>query len=316
MLKRKAEQFFRLNSHMETILITGGSGIIGSELIEELKKKGYSIRILSRSKKSIAGVEVFTWDISSDKIEDAALEGVDHIIHLAGASVSEGRWTRSRKNQIEDSRIKAIDLLKTSLGTRKIKSFISASGVSIYGTVTSDQIFKEDDAIKLAEDDYLGAVSKSWEKAANIFSSNAERVVTVRTPVVLSRSGGALEKMLKPINMGVGSALGNGKQYMPWVHIDDLVKAYLLIIEKSEISGAINVVSPHHVTNVEFVRAIASVVGKKIWAPKVPAFLLRLMFGQMASIILKGSRVSGEKIKKSGFVYSHSSLEQSLQDLL
>ena len=242
--------------------------------------------------------------------------GVDHVIHLSGASVSEGRWTVARKKQIEDSRIKAIKLLKENLGAGKVKSFISASGVSIYGTVTSDQIFKEDDTVKLAEDDYLGQVSESWENAAENFKPNAERVVTVRTPVVLSRNGGALEKMVKPVKMGIGSALGSGKQYMPWVHIDDLVRAYILIIEKAEISGAFNIVSPEHVTNDGFIESIGKAVGKRIWAPKVPAFLLKLMFGQMANIILKGSRVSGEKITSTGFSYEHTSLEESLNDLL
>ncbi|MBD3638349.1 MAG: TIGR01777 family protein [Crocinitomicaceae bacterium] len=302
---------------METILITGGSGMIGSALIPKLLEMGYRVRVLSRSKQPIEGVEVFTWDVDQETIETGALAGVDHIIHLAGYDVSSGRWTNKRKQLIYDSRIKSIHVLRKHLNNQKINAFISASGVSIYGTVTTEKIFTEDDVPESYDDnDFLAKVSKDWEAAADLFSANADRVVKVRTPVVLSRSGGALERIAKPVKMGVGVALGSGKQYVPWVHIDDLVQFYIKSIADKKFEGPYNVVAPDHVTNNQLTQAIAHALNKKIWLPNAPSFVLKLMFGQMANIVLKGSRVSSEKLLRTGFEFDHSELNESVKNLM
>lgn len=301
---------------MATILITGGSGIIGSALIPQLTKKGHVVRVLSRTKSAISGAHVFSWDIDQELIEEGALENVDHIIHLSGYNVSEGRWTKRRKKQIEDSRIKAVAILKKHLKDHKLKSFISASGVSYYGTVTSDKIFTEDHLVKFKNTDYLAWVSHQWEHAAHQFAESADRIVILRTPVVLSYHGGALEKIAAPIKKGFGAVLGSGKQWMPWVHINDLVQAYSLAIENTEMKGVFNISAPEHTSNREFTHACARTLNKKIWLPPVPGFLLKLYFGAMAKIVLEGSRVSGEKITSPGFDYEFKELRSALSDLL
>jgi uncharacterized protein len=300
---------------MDTILITGGTGLIGSALTPELLKKGYKIHFLSRSKKSIPNIKIFTWDIENDYIEDGAMNGVDHIIHLAGHGVSEGKWTKKQKKLIEDSRIRSISILLKHVGEKRLKTFISASGVSIYGTQTSHEIFTEKDSPTISSEDYLGLVSQKWEKAASLFQAKAARVICLRTPVVLSYSGGALAKIATPIKKGIGSPLGKGNQFMPWVHIKDLVSAYILAIENTSMEGAVNIVAAEHVTNKEFMLRLGIVLGKKIRLPNVPSFLLKLIFGQMSNIILKGSRVSGEKIKQFGFVYEFQELSKAFKDI-
>jgi len=298
---------------MESILITGGSGIIGREIISKIDKSKFEVRVLSRSKKNIDGCKVFGWDVDQDFIEDSALENLDHIIHLAGSNVSAGRWTNSRKKEILDSRIKSIELINSKL-KKPLKTFISASGSSYYGTKTVEQIFSEEDEIQLAASDFLGDVTHKWEAAALKVKSN--RTVILRTPVVLSRTGGALEKLIKPIKGGIGSSLGDGQQWMPWVHVDDLTNAYLLAIENDSMTGAYNVCATEHATNLDFTKAIATNLNKNLWAPKVPSFVLKAMFGQMSDIILKGSRVSGKKIKSTGYHYKFITLDEALKDLL
>ncbi|MEX1003681.1 MAG: TIGR01777 family oxidoreductase [Crocinitomicaceae bacterium] len=300
---------------MTTILITGGSGTVGTSLIQQLRKKDVALRILSRSKEEIPAATVFTWDVNEGQLEEGALDNVDHIIHLAGANVSQ-RWTAVQRKKIRDSRIKSADLLFEKLGDRKLKSFISASGISIYGTRTSEHIFTESDSPDYYDNDFLAQVSVDWEKAADQFTSRAERVVKIRTPIVLSRTEGALEKMAKPIKMGLGAPLGSGKQYTPWVHIDDLCKAYIKAVEDEQMNGIYNVVAPEHLTNKQLTQAIARVLNKKLWLPNVPAFMLKLIYGKMAEIVLKGSRASGEKITDLGFEYDYKVVEQALKDLL
>ena len=300
---------------MPKILITGGSGMIGQHLIPKLLSKGYEINVLSRSKKDLDGCEVFVWDVDKGYVEDGALEGVDHIVHLAGYNVSEGRWTQKRRNLIYNSRIKSLRLLIDLIEGRSIKSVISASGSSIYGTITSDKIFQEEDALSEAKDDFLADVSIHWENTANLAKSVAERVVILRTPVVLGHEG-ALPKLSKPIKMGIGSALGNGKQWVPWVHLDDIANAYLFAIEKESMKGPYNVAANDHVTNLDLTKKVAEVLDKKLWAPKVPAFLLKLLFGKMANIILKGSRLDNSKIQQTGFEFRFQHIEPALKHLL
>jgi uncharacterized protein (TIGR01777 family) len=299
---------------METVLITGATGMIGGQLIPLLIDKGFKVRVLTRNKTDMVNSAIYVWDISENYIDPAALEGVDHIIHLSGSTVSE-RWTKTKKQEILDSRIKAANLIFDNL-KHPIKSFISASGISYYGTKTTGKIFLETDTIKFKENDFLADVTQKWEKAALQFETKADRVVLVRTPIVLSKSRGALETMLKPIKMGLGAPLGTGKQWMPWVHVSDLCNFYALALSNSEIAGPYNIVAPHHVSNKIFMRTLAKTVGKKLWFIKVPAFVLKIVFGKMSSIILKGSRVDGSKATETGFKYEHPQLKEALQDLL
>ena len=300
---------------METVLITGGSGMIGTAVIRLLRSEDVEIRTLSRSKQELPGTKVFTWDVQAGQIDPDALKDVDHIIHLAGATVSE-RWTENQKRKIRDSRIKSANLLFEKLEDQKIKSFISASGSSIYGTQTSEHIFNESDTPDTYDDDFLAKVSVDWEKAADQFGAKADRVVKMRTPVVMSATGGALERIAKPVKMGVGAALGSGDQYVPWVHIEDMAAAYIFALKNEKMSGAYNVVAPEHVTNEQLTKTIGLVLDKSIWMPNVPAFALRALYGDMAEIILKGSRLDGQKITELGYNYKFKELEPALLDLL
>lgn len=298
---------------METILITGGTGLIGKSLIPELLSKGYHVRILSRTKKNVGRVEVFQWNIDQETIDPSALKDVDHIIHLAGENVGDGRWTTKRKKEIFDSRIKSQKLILDSI-KNPLKTYISAGGISIYGVATSDKIFSEEEGLTDTKNDFLADISLHWENAATHFKSKAERVVILRTPIVLAKTG-ALQKMAKPIKMGIGSALGSGEQYVPWVHIDDIVNAYLHALENTNMDGAYNVAAHEHLTNQELTTQIAKALEQKLWLPKVPRFLLKLMFGEMAGIILEGSRVHNTKLVETCFKFKYPNVKEALENI-
>lgn len=298
---------------MEKILITGANGLIGRRLSSLLKAAGYDVVQLVREIDPNAGLKQIKWNPDLNELDEVVFENVDHVIHLAGSDISEGIWTKKRRKEIHDSRIKSAKLIFTKSKDTKLKSFISASGISIYGTLTSEKIFNEDDT---ATADFLAQVTVDWEKAADQFKERGTRVVKIRTSVVLATSGGALEKLVKPIKLGFGVVLGSGKQYFPWIHLDDVCQIYLKAIRDTNLSGAYNAAAPEHITNRELTKAIAKVLGKKIWLPPLPGFLLKLRFGEMANLILKGSRISSDKIQKDGFEFKYPTLNNALKDCL
>lgn len=298
---------------MKTVLITGGSGTIGMRLSEILVAKGYIVRHLTRTVNGSEKYPSFVWNIKTGIIDLDAFKAVDHIIHLAGENVGGGRWTEERKKSIYSSRIDTANLIFEKLGNQKIKSFISASGISYYGTKTTEKIFQEADP---KGTDFLAEISVSWEKAAQQFEKIANRVVCIRTGVVLSPSGGAIEKIVMPIKFGFGSPLGSGKQYMPWIHLDDICGIYVKSIEDEAMTGNYNAVASVHITNSEMTKSIAQTLKKPLWMPKVPAFALKLLFGEMANIILKGSRIDNAKIKKAGYIFEYDSIQPALENIL
>lgn len=297
----------------EVVLITGAGGMIAKELAKKIGND-YEIRFLTRNKKR---ENEYEWDIRKGSIDEAALDNVSHIIHLAGANISEKRWTPERKRELISSRVDSAELLRTALRKNKIKlkSFISASGINFYGTKTSEKIDVETDP---PGNDFLSEVVVLWERAADDFKEHelAERVVKIRTAVVLSEKDGALKKMVPPVQYYIGSPLGNGKQYMPWIHIDDICSIYEFAIKNTAIDGAYNAVSPQHTTNKELTKKIAKVLGKPLWMPNVPGFVLKLIFGELASAILEGSRASSQKIQEAGFHFKFPDLDEALRDVL
>lgn len=297
----------------DIILITGAGGLIARELAKRLEKN-YTVRFLTRKKKHS---NEFEWNIKNKTIDDAAFEGISHIIHLAGANISEKRWTDERKKELISSRVDSAELILRTLQLKKItlKSFISASGINYYGTKTTDTIFTENDG---PGNDFLSEVVVLWERAADQFKEQnlAKRVVKIRTAVVLSEKDGALKKMLPTIKMGIGSALGNGKQYMPWIHIDDICSIYDFALKNPDIDGAFNAVSPQHTTNENLTQKIAEVLKKPLFMPNVPGFVLKLIFGELADALLEGSRASAEKIQKAGFQFKFTDLKKALENLL
>lgn len=290
------------------ILITGATGLIGQHLQALLIEKGYAIRTLTTQKVKSDGKQSFFWQPSANFIDENAFKDVDYIIHLAGASIGEGRWTKRRKTAILDSRVNTTRLLfeKVRHLSIPLKAFISASATGIYGSKTSETIFDEYSPVA---NDFLGDVCHQWEKAANAFSSIGIRTVTVRTGVVISKNAPALQKMLLPIKYGIGSPLGNGRQYMPWIHLDDLCRVYLRAVEDEQFTGSYNAVAPRHYTNREWMRTLARQTGKAFWFPPVPGFMLKLILGEMAIIILEGSRVHPRRLLAVGFEFHHRELE-------
>ncbi|MFC7347232.1 TIGR01777 family oxidoreductase [Chryseobacterium zhengzhouense] len=297
----------------ETVLITGASGAIARVLSKKLEND-YSIRFLTRKKEA---ENEFEWDLENNIIDENVFENISHIIHLAGANISEKRWTDDRKKELISSRVDSAKLILNTLKKKnvKLKSFISASGINYYGTKTTDKIFTENDA---SGNDFLSEVVVVWEKAADEFKEEniAERVVKIRTAVVLSKKEGALAKMATPIKFGIGSPLGSGKQYMPWIHIDDICSIYEFALKHPEIEGAFNATAPQHTTNENLTKLIAKVLKKPLFMPNVPGFILKLIFGELADALLEGSRASSEKIQKAGFQFKFPDLKMALEDLL
>lgn len=297
----------------EVVLITGANGLIAKELAKKIGNE-FEVRFLTRKKRQ---TNEYEWDLQKKIMDESALENVSHIIHLAGANISEKRWTAERKKELIASRVDSAALLRSTLRKKeiKLKSFISASGINFYGTLTTEKIFSENDP---PGHDFLSEVVVLWERAADHFKEHnlAERVVKIRTAVVLSEKEGALKKMLPPIEYGIGSALGSGKQYMPWIHSEDICSIYEFALKHPTLHGAYNAVSPQHATNVDLTRKIAQVLHKPLFMPNVPGFILKLMFGELANAILEGSRASSQKIQSTGFQFKFPDLKETLQDLL
>lgn len=298
---------------MDSVLVTGGTGLIGKQLCKLLKATGYKVTILSRYKSN--NPNTYYWNINDKYIDPDALTKTDYIIHLAGANIAEKRWTRKRKLELMDSRIKSANLLfeKVKVLNPTLKGFIAASGVGYYGAITSHKIYIENDPVG---NDFLSTICKLWEKATNQFNLLNIRTVLFRTGVVLSKDGGAFDKLSRPIKLGFGAALGNGQQFMPWIHIDDLCQMYLNAIENTELSGIYNAVAPEHITNKILTHKLSSALYKKIWLPNIPTFVLKLIVGKMAIILLEGSRVSSEKIEKTNFNFNYKTLDSTLKNLL
>jgi uncharacterized protein len=295
------------------ILITGASGLIGKRLTDLLLKKGYQVSHLSRSSKS-GRVPSFVWDVDKGEMDSKALEGVDAIIHLAGAGVADKRWSKSRKEEILMSRVKSTELLhNTLLATpNTVKAIVSASAIGYYGFQSDEELTEE----SKQGSDFLAKVTNQWEAEADKLTSLKIRVVKLRIGIVLSEKGGALVEMAKPIRWGVGSPLGVGSQYISWIHLDDLCEMFIHAIETDQMEGAYNAVSGNWVTNEEMTKAIAHELKRPLWLPNVPTFVLKIVVGEMAAIVLGGSKVSADKIKKTGFEFQYSKLENALEELL
>ncbi len=299
---------------MEKVLITGGDGLVGRHLTNKLLANGYEVAVLSRAQKQSKEISYYTWSVEQQTIDPRALENVTYIIHLAGAGIADKNWTKQRKREIISSRVDSAKLLYDQLPeNHHVKAIISASGAGYYGAVTSDQIFTEEDE---SANDFLGDVCVQWEAAIDTFEKKNIRTVKLRTGLVLASSGGGLEKMVKPFKLGAGAAIGSGKQYLPWIHIDDLCEMYLFALQNDTVKGAYNAVAPNHITNREFSHALAKTLGKKLWMPNVPAVLLKLYLGEIANLLLEGSRVSSQKIQDQGFKFHYTEIEKALENSL
>lgn len=295
------------------ILITGGTGLIGTEISKQLLESGHSVVYFSRKpQKNNLGIKEYAWDVDKGTYDKAAFDNVDAIINLAGAPLAK-RWTAAYKSEVLRSRVDSIRLLYTAIQKHSIpvKTFISASAVGYYPN-DFNQCYTEADA---PGRDFLSLVTQKWEQEAQTFSKLDIRTVRIRIGVVLSNEGGALPIIAKPIKMGLGSPLGNGKQWMSWIHIKDVAGIFVHALEHKNVEGVYNAVSPEPATNTEMTRAIASQLNKPLWLPKVPEFIIKLALGEMASTALNSNKASSAKIEQSGYRFAYPKLEATLQSL-
>lgn len=295
------------------ILLTGGSGLIGVNLTKLLLDKGYEVSHLSRTPGRDPRVKTYLWDVHKGEIDEACIDGVDTIIHLAGAGVADKRWTNKRKQELVESRTKSIRLIYELLRKKghKVTSVISASATGYYGD-RGDVLLTEDSK---PADDFLAECCIAWEKAVDEGEDLGLRIVKFRTGVVLNKKGGALPQLANPVKWYVGSPLGDGKQWIPWIHWHDVVKLYLYAIMHNKLTGTFNMVAPAPVTNEEMVRTVAKQLHKPLWAPKVPAFALNLLLGEMSMIVLGSTKVSPQKIEDNGFKFEYPELEGALKEI-
>ncbi|MEA5457770.1 TIGR01777 family oxidoreductase [Arcicella sp. LKC2W] len=299
------------------VLITGGSGLVGTRLTEILIAKGFTVSHLSRKPSSANGkIQTFHWDIEKGIIDEKAIEEADYLVHLAGAGIADENWSEARKREIIESRTKSIQLITNKLKTipHKIKSFVSASGIGFYGANTGDEHISEQHTAGI---DFVADCCIQWEAAADEIQNLGIRTVKLRTGIVLSEKGGALPRIIQPVRWGVGAALGTGKQWQSWIHLDDLCELYVKSLTDNSMKGFYNAVAPNPVTNYDLTKLSAEVLKRPFWMPNVPAFALKLVFGEMASIVLGGNYVLNQRIKlETDFRYKFTDAKTALEDLL
>ncbi|MGB0886349.1 MAG: TIGR01777 family oxidoreductase, partial [Chitinophagales bacterium] len=289
---------------MKNVLITGGTGLIGTKLSELLLEKGYSVSILSRSEKNLPNIKTYIWDVKAQTIDENAVKNADYIIHLAGKNIGDDRWTADVKKDIIQSRKNSTALLYDTIKKHNpnLKAFISSSAVGYYGLEKSEKIFTEEDT---AGKDFLADVCIKWEENVEHIAKLGIRTAIIRTGVVLSKKGGALEQMALPVKLCVGAALGSGKQYIPWIHLNDICNLYLKAIKDESFEGIFNGVGDQHINNDDFTRTIAKVLKKPYFLPNIPSFLIKTALGERAVIALKGNKVSADKIKAKGYKHQY-----------
>ncbi|UII28475.1 TIGR01777 family oxidoreductase [Fulvivirga maritima] len=297
-----------------TVLITGGTGLIGGRLTELLQQKNYTVKYLSRNPKKVKNIEAYAWDVNAHTIDEACLQGTDYIINLAGAGIADERWNKERKKILLESRTRSTALLKDLLRDHEhqVKAVVSASAIGYYGYDSGGVMKREESRFG---DDFLATVTKAWEAEADLIADLGIKVSKIRVGLVLTPKGGALEKLMIPAKFGLNAPLGSGDQYMSWIHIDDLCHQFIYAME-NQLIGPYNGVAPNPVTNKEFTKTTSSVLHKPAFLPPVPAFMLKLILGEMASMLLGGSRVSSEKIEEKGFQFQYPQLRSALEDLI
>lgn len=300
---------------MAIILISGGTGLVGKALTKRLMTEGHEVRILSRNPQSSSQLKSFYWNVEKNEINEKAFEGVEHIVHLAGSGIADKRWTDTRKQDIIDSRVNSMKLITDVVKKKNIqlKSFVGASAIGIYGMTTSDKIFTETDK---GAHDFLTQSCSQWENSYQQIQILSAKNCIIRIGVVLSKDGGALKRLLPLFQLGLGSAVGSGKQYMPWIHINDLVSVFYEALFNSNFSGIYNAVSSEETTNQSFSKQLAKSLSKPFFLPNVPAFALKLVFGEMGNVLLEGSRVSNQKLIHNGFQFQFASLSKALMDIV
>ncbi len=303
---------------IEKVLITGATGLIGTELVKQCHRDGIVVNYLTTSKEKIENLpnyKGFYWNPETGEIDVDAFDDVEAIINLVGASIAR-RWTKNNKKIILESRTKSLDLLYNTLLKidHNVGHFISASGISIYPD-SKTKLYTEEDLE--VDDSFLAKVVVAWEAAAAKFKGlgMGMEVSKVRTGMVLAKNDGAFPKIVKPIKYGVGAPLGSGDQWQSWIHIEDIAGIYLFLL-KNQLEGKYNAVAPNPVQNKKMTKMIAAKLESPLWLPNIPAFALKLMLGEMSILVLEGQLVSSHKLEELGYHFKYYNLENALNDLL
>lgn len=299
------------------VLITGGTGFIGNHLIPLLLKRGYEVAVLSRSSKKSGtdGLHYYQWDIKRKKIDSKALENVSFIINLAGANIGSERWSQERKKTLIRSRVQSTNFLFESFAAHpsKLECVLSASAVGYYGTFNSDKTLTEEDP---NGNDFLAEVCRQWEETARQFEKLGSRVVILRQGPVLGKEGEIYQRMSAFAKFGINTAVGSGKQYLPWIFIDDLISLYLFVLNHPKMTGAFNAVSGTDTNANEFAKALSDSLNRPILTPNAPAFAIKFLYGELGETLLKGSNVSNHKLEKEGFNFQHKDLQEVLNKIV
>lgn len=296
------------------ILITGGTGLVGTRLAELLTAAGHDVALLSRTAASGSAYRTFAWNPAAGTIDPAAVPFADAVVSLAGANVGEGKWTPARKQELLASRVDGLALLHRELAKpgHRVRTVLSASAIGLYGD-TGEALATED--TPPVGHDLLADLTQAWERAAAPLAALGLRVVVPRIGVVLSRAGGALPAMAGPVKLGLGAPLGTGRQWISWIHVDDLCRLFLAMLTEETWRGPYNAVAPYPATNAAFTEVLAAVLHRPLLLPKVPAFVLQLAMGEQSEMVLTGKRVSAAKVLAQGFAFNYPVLRQALRAL-
>lgn len=310
----------KVNLPMPVVLITGGTGTIGKALSSALLKKNYEVIILTRDpmvRQAIPGLSYSFWDPGKQKIDPDAFSKADHIIHLAGAGVADKRWSPKRKAEIHDSRVKGGELLVRSLKElpHKISSLVSSSAIGWYGadpSIPNPHPFIETDPYSPG---FLGETCRDWEGSISS-AADLTRIAIIRIGIVLSNEGGALKEFKKPLRFKIAAVLGNGKQIISWIHVDDLVRLFIQAMEDPQWKGVYNGVAPMPVSNRQLTLSLAKAKGGFYIPAPVPAFVLKIVMGEMSVEVLKSATVSSLKTEDQGFQFRFRTIDDAMEDLM
>jgi len=300
-----------------SVLITGATGLIGKAVTQKFRERDIEVHYLTTRKsklKKVEGFQGFYWDPKNGEIDMKCFDGVTAVINLAGASISQ-RWTKANKKKIIRSRIDSLQTLRKALEkleTKSIESFVAASAIGIYPN-SFDRYYTED--VSDVDPSFLGEVVSQWEEEINKFSKFSFSVAAIRIGLVLSSDGGALPAMVKPIKSYVGAAFGSGEQWQSWIHIDDLARQFLFVVDHG-LKGIYNGVAPNPVTNTKMVKEIAAVLNRPLFLPNIPKGIMQLLLGDMSYLLFASQRVSSKKIEEEGFEFYHKNICPALENIL
>lgn len=302
---------------METVIITGGTGLIGIALTSLLTTKGYKVIVLSRKKRQAKeNVSYAVWDLKRSYIDPEAIRQADHIIHLAGAGVADKRWTKKRKQEIKDSRVDSGKLIVKALTEieNKVRTVVSASGMGWYGPDKKGKgAFVETD---LPADDFLGTTCKVWEESILPVTELGKRLVILRTGIVFSNKGGAFIEFLKPLKAGVATILGSGNQVVSWIHIDDICRLYFSAIEMQHLNGIYNATAPETITNKHLMLKMGKARRRPFIPIHIPEFAMKIVLGEMSIEVLKSATIDDSKIRNAGFNFIYPTVDAAINDLV